>query len=370
MRRLLLLAAALATLAGPVWSDSTVLNLPASPALTGSEYIPDALPGLNYKVSLPQLATYLTANPIGTFPATSIPAINLATSGAGGVTGNLPVTNLNSGTSASSSTYWRGDGTWATPSGGGSGTVTSVVCPNGTITASGNCYPLPTGGTSGDIVILNGTSGLAQDGGIAGTTVVTLAGTQTLTNKSISGAQINSGTVSGSYMAAANLAASGNGGVTGNLSVGNLNGGSGASTTTFWRGDGTWATVGAGSVSITAGNAGLTASPSPITGTGSLSLANNHPIRYITSGATITANATDFFISTKLGTPAAIAITLDASPATGEYHEIKDAACNAFTYNITITPAAGNIDGASTFVMNQNCEAIGLEYDGTQWEVY
>lgn len=76
---------------------------------------------------------------------------------------------------------------------------------------------------------------------------------------------------------------------------------------------------------------------------------------------------TDYIIL--VDTSSARTINLNASPVTGQTYRIKDNVGSAAANNITITPAAGNIDGSASATISTAYGSVDVCYNGTQWNV-
>jgi hypothetical protein len=127
-----------------------------------------------------------------------------------------------------------------------------------------------------------------------------------------------------------------------------------------------------GAIVLTAGGASLRVdSTNTLTltpnGHGVIILNGAQRVNTVSKGAAYTADSTlsDYAI---LLTGTANAQTLPPATA-GRVVVYKDSAGNAAAQNKTLTPAAGTIDGAATYVLNVNNGAIVLLSDGANWFV-
>lgn len=91
-------------------------------------------------------------------------------------------------------------------------------------------------------------------------------------------------------------------------------------------------------------------------------------VRVVTAAGSVTVATNDYVVEVNKTAGAATTVNLPAG-VTGTTYRIKDGKGDAGTNNITVTPAAGNIDGAATKVINTNFGSIDVVYDGTQWIV-
>ncbi len=124
--------------------------------------------------------------------------------------------------------------------------------------------------------------------------------------------------------------------------------------------------------SILAG-AGITVTPTTGTGANTITISTAGPeilgVRIAVATPVTVVAATDEVVSIEVPGPVAVAVNLPAG-VTGQVFYLKDGlGLAAVATPITITPAAGTIDGAATATINAPYGALTLVYSGTEWKL-
>ena len=123
--------------------------------------------------------------------------------------------------------------------------------------------------------------------------------------------------------------------------------------------------------SILAG-AGITVTPTTGTGANTITISTTGPeILGVTIAVAtpVTVALTDEVISVEVPGPVAVAVNLPAG-VTGQVFYIKDGlGLAAVATPITITPAAGTVDGAATATINAPYGSLTLVYSGVEWKL-
>lgn len=124
--------------------------------------------------------------------------------------------------------------------------------------------------------------------------------------------------------------------------------------------------------SIIAGQ-GITVTPTTGTGSNLITISTSGPeflgVRIAVATPIAVVAATDEVISVEVPGPVAVAVNLPAG-VTGQTFYIKDGlGLAAPATPITITPAAGTVDGAATAVIDVPYGSLTLVYSGVEWKI-
>lgn len=123
--------------------------------------------------------------------------------------------------------------------------------------------------------------------------------------------------------------------------------------------------------SILAGS-GIAVTPTTGTGANTITISSTGPdiLNVTIAVATPVAVATtDEVVSVEVPGPVAVAVNLPAG-VLGQVFYIKDGlGLAAIATPITITPAAGTIDGAATATIDAPYGALTLVYSGVEWKI-